>query len=285
MPPETKLPRFLVSATAALFEQGVADPRGCEYREVEVGEWNLIKTHGFVLPERPGDAGRFAVGWDGVVRPAFSVGRAVDLEADVRSAAGGLKKEQEEHEGGVVTIGVTGPGEFEPPETRVEPFFGSGESATVKGRSPLKVCILLRLGRADLAETFFAGGTPWTPATPRRDLTDYRISYLTLANDWASAVYSRLLSAHQRGEDVVALDAARRLDAFRKAVDVKAEAMGFVRGAATRPAAPRRAESPAYLHGLELLGELLTDQERRAKEPRAGRSRRGAATPRHGSRP
>ena len=62
----------------------MADPRGCEYREVEVGDGGPVKTRGFVLPERPGDAGRFAVGWDGVVYPAFAVGAPADLEADVR---------------------------------------------------------------------------------------------------------------------------------------------------------------------------------------------------------
>jgi len=35
-PPETKLPRFLVRATAAIFEAGAADPRDCAYREVEI---------------------------------------------------------------------------------------------------------------------------------------------------------------------------------------------------------------------------------------------------------
>ena len=37
-PPATKLPRSLVEATALLFESGVADPRGCDYREIEVEE-------------------------------------------------------------------------------------------------------------------------------------------------------------------------------------------------------------------------------------------------------
>jgi hypothetical protein len=45
-PPETKLPRFLVNATAALFDAGMADPRGCDYREVELGETSVIKTPG-----------------------------------------------------------------------------------------------------------------------------------------------------------------------------------------------------------------------------------------------
>ena len=37
-PPATKLPRSFVDETAVLFV-GVADPRGCEYREVEVVGW------------------------------------------------------------------------------------------------------------------------------------------------------------------------------------------------------------------------------------------------------
>ena len=62
-PPDTKLPRFLVNASAALFDAGMADPRGCAYREVELGDANVIKTRGFVLPETPGEVGgRFAVG-------------------------------------------------------------------------------------------------------------------------------------------------------------------------------------------------------------------------------
>ena len=99
-PPATKLPRSLVEATALLFESGVADPRGCDYREIEVEErgfdgMEARKARGFVLPERPGEAGRFAVGWDGVVRPVLAVGAKADLEADVRALAVVLRKSRE----------------------------------------------------------------------------------------------------------------------------------------------------------------------------------------------
>src|ERR687883_827777 len=64
-PPQTKLPEAFVTATRALFEQGMADPRGGEYREVEVaagsvwgGAWKL-KTHAWVLPAAGGGARRF----------------------------------------------------------------------------------------------------------------------------------------------------------------------------------------------------------------------------------
>ena len=35
-PPRTRLPRFFVEATRMLFDQGLADPRGCEYRTIRI---------------------------------------------------------------------------------------------------------------------------------------------------------------------------------------------------------------------------------------------------------
>ena len=67
-----------------------------------------------------------------------------------------------------------------------------------------------------------------------------------------------------RGDDAIALDAARRLSAFARAVETKAEAMGFERGQ------QRAGEAPSYLPFLRQLPELLADQERRAKEPARG---------------
>ena len=94
--PATTLPTSLVTATRLLFEQGIADPRGCEYREVEISDRSLVSTHGFVLPAKPGEVRRFAVGWDGVVYPASLVGKAADLDADVRNLADSLRKSREE---------------------------------------------------------------------------------------------------------------------------------------------------------------------------------------------
>jgi hypothetical protein len=254
-PPQTKLPRFLVTATAALFEAGMADPRGCSYREVEIGGDRLVKTRAFVLPDRPGGAGRFAVGWDGIVYPAPSVGDEADLEADVRALAEAMRKPKKEAPGGFYAPGRFG-----------RRLLGGPVPAAPEDHSPLKLCVLLRLGRADLAEALFAAGTTWTPDGPRPDLTDYRITFVSLANTWAHAVYPRLIAAHQKGVDGLALDAARRLDAFRKSVEARAEAMGFQQGG---PGIGRPASS-SYLRGLDLLPALLADQERRAKEPPRG---------------
>src|SRR4051794_10962789 len=95
-PPETTLPRFLLSATSALFEQGLADPRGCEYREIQLEadrdqapdpRAGRPAMHGWVLPETAKGGPRRAVGWDGLIHPLASVGAEADLEADVCAMA------------------------------------------------------------------------------------------------------------------------------------------------------------------------------------------------------
>ena len=97
--PATMLPKFLVTATEVLFEQGVADPRGCEYRQVEIGDWQIRKAHGFVLPERADIPGRFVVCWDGLVYPALTVGGPADLDRDTNDLAASLKKTREAETG------------------------------------------------------------------------------------------------------------------------------------------------------------------------------------------
>src|SRR4051812_19263250 len=65
--PRTRLPSFLIDATAILFDQGMPDPRRCEYRAIEIGVGTGpgpgfgagkgrprgglgVATHGWVLP-------------------------------------------------------------------------------------------------------------------------------------------------------------------------------------------------------------------------------------------
>ncbi len=257
-PPGTKLPRFLVTATSALFEQGVADPRGCEYREVEIVEGRTFKTRAFVLPERPGDAGRFAVSWDGVVDPVSSVGPAADLDADVRALAHAIRRARENEAAGKAR-GREWPAGFLEPYWRVGWSGGEGPAGT-EVPSALKLCILLRLGRADLAEELFAAGTTWTPELRGRALTDYHISYSTLARQWAATMFVRLVDAHERADDAIAQDSARRLSAFRMAAEARARELKLEREQGYLVSDP-----PAYFPFLSQLPELLADQERRAK--------------------
>ena len=154
--PATKLPKFLVTATGLLFEQGVPDPRGCEYREVEVGNEWMGKAHGFVLPERADAPGRFVVCWDGLVYPALTVGAPANLDRDVNDLATKLKQAREADKASPFNPGVS----WSFSNERHHHFGFSG----IDDRSPIKLCLLLRLGRADLAESLFAAGTSWTQA-------------------------------------------------------------------------------------------------------------------------
>ena len=261
-PPQTKLPKFLASATSALFEQGMADPRGCEYREVEAGDEAIVKTRGFVLPERPGEAGRFVVSWDGVVYPALSVGALADLKKDVRTLAESMKRDREAAAAKKANR-FSDAGRFTGAYSRGDRWCADGPAGP-DGRSALKVVLLLRLGRADLAELLFAAGTTWTPEVRGRDLTDYHVNYLTLVTDWAAAVFIRLVSAHmvrrRRGRGRCRATAP----AFAKAVEARAEAMGFQRNPNQVGNTNR---TPTYLPFLNQVPELLADHERRAREP------------------
>ena len=253
-PPETGLPKFLVRATAALAEQGLADPRGSEYREVELeGEGTLYRnpaaprpvTHAWVFPAGAGGGPRFAVAWNGLVYPLVKLGDPADLDADVPQLPGQGDKDQ-------------------PAGRRGRGYFGFGatthlQSASQDGSEPIRACLLLRLGRADLAERAFASSTTWRPPGSARDLTSYGVSYLTLANDWAWALFDRAVAAHGRREDRQALADARELARVRPLIEAKARSMGF-------PEQPSNGLA-GYLAFLKPLPALLADQERRARKP------------------
>ncbi len=198
--PATKLPRSLVDATAAIFELGAADPRGCEYREVEVDDSGVVRTaRGFVMPQRPGVAGRFVVEWDGVVRPALTVGPKADLESDVRALAAILKKSRESPQFNEYRTPDVGKGTTTLHRDPISPFLEIHGPATAVPRSPLSLCTLLRLGRADLAESLYAAATTWTPENARPDVADHLLRFSYLLGRWTDALYLRLIAAHCAG--------------------------------------------------------------------------------------
>ncbi len=266
-PPETALPRFMIRASATLFEQGLADPRGCDYREIEIavgGVWSnvagITATHGWVLPETQGEKRRFAVTWSGMVYPTISIGKPADLAGDVNAledVGRAIRKARQARSGPDEAGGFGGFG------TNHEEF-----PVSLRGLHPIKVGLLLRVGRADLAETVWAAATGWSreaAGKAKADLTNYGVSYVTMANDLAWYHFDRAICAHMRGDDAVALADARFLTAFQKAVEAKAEALGF--------AHPRRffdrGEGPGpYIDFLGQLPEMLADHERRAREPK-----------------
>jgi hypothetical protein len=269
-PPETKLPRFLVEATLTLAEQGLADPRGCDYREIglELDRDRpafqgapLPALHGWVLPSKLEGGPRFAVGWDGLVHPLASIGPEADLEGDVRAMLLAQSGSVAGKNYRFLSRGFA-----------AVPALRDRMVASQQVLLPMKVVMLLRLGRADLAERAWSAATGWTPDRGKVDLTSYGVSYLTLASDWAWCLFDRALEAHAAGDDPLALVSLRELDLIQSLVEAKAMGMGFPRHqqeSGIRIAGVRtEVQFLPYLDFLRPLPALLADQERRAKEPR-----------------
>jgi hypothetical protein len=82
--PVAGIPDYVAQAVSALFNAGLADPRGGEYRQVEFNPYSAPggsrTLNGWYFPEG------FAVGWDGLVHRGVRAGERVDLSADVAAA-------------------------------------------------------------------------------------------------------------------------------------------------------------------------------------------------------
>ena len=90
--PDSAIPTNVLSAAGTLFEQGFPDPRGCEYREIEVavssvwdGKVSHVKTRGWVLPKKVG-TNQFAICWNGLIYPVTKVSAPAELRAEVTSS-------------------------------------------------------------------------------------------------------------------------------------------------------------------------------------------------------
>jgi hypothetical protein len=257
--PASKMPELLVTATEALFRDGLADPRGLEYRQIEVGTGNCwsgdsgtIQTHGWALPAKAGDAGRFAVCWNGLVYPAVSIGEKADIEADVLAVLKAADEESRE----------------KPNKERTDFIFYRGWNALPEGCAvshqtlqPLQAALLLRLGKTELAERVCVAlkmGMNENTKDASKHLDD---PYLMLATDWAWAIFDRAVCAHMRGDDRTALPSARLLTKIGPAVEAEAGKRGFP--ARSHSDYDGRETVAPYLSFLGELPELLSDQERR----------------------
>ncbi|WP_392408624.1 hypothetical protein [Chlorogloeopsis fritschii] len=246
--PSTKLPSAFVTAAMKLFEQGLADPRGCQYQEIEVGTgscWTgdagVVKVRGWVLPTPRKDKQHFAICWNGLVYPVVSVGATANVQEDV------LKAIQQEF-GARCIDGF----DF----ARSEWF-----SIFERLRLPIKVCLLLRLGEIALAEMFW---TTWI--TKISEDADYRRKnfkdpYLILATEWLWALFDRAVCAHMRGDDKLALLSAELLLPTWPMVEAESKHRGYEYHFSCRDS-----KESHYLRFLETLPALLLDQQRRAQQ-------------------
>ncbi len=260
-PPEG-LPGPLVSATIALFQEGMADPRGGDYRQifVAVGNvWNgggdVVQTHGWVLPPSANSANtgpRFAVCWNGLVYPVVSVGDRANLSADV---SGLIKKDADARTAFAIARAKTN----DPwPYTRfLQTATSEYESVSETSFLPLKVCLLLRLGEGELARRFWAAYVGPEKAAPGADKGR---PYLRIADEWVWAQFDRAVTAHMRGDDQLSLLTARQLTA----VQPQAEAEAKRRGYDVTPSRGVHEAGQPYFPYLDPLPRLLADEERRA---------------------
>lgn len=246
--PKTRLPEGLVSATRILFEQGLSDPRGCEYRSIDIaigdcwsGGGRRATVHGWVLPSG-GSAQRFAVCWNGLVYPIASVGTRGDLKADLKAAIAAERGRMAGQKNARIRFTSIATCERD-----------STSEATLL---PLKVCLLLRLNEVELAEqTWFEWSAGDVANKGRGD--DPNDPYLVLASDWTWALFDRAVCAHMRQDDRLSLASASQLLAIAPHAEGEAARRGFA-----KPSVVTSEEFP-YLGFLQPLRALLADQERR----------------------
>lgn len=272
--PATKLPVNLVSAVELLFQQGMADPRGCEYHEIEVvvgdvwnGDDGIQKVHGWVLPRNVASTQRFAVCWNGLVYPTNSVGGAANLKEDIDAMISNdvlARQEWAKHY----------------PNREFEKSFGVIPERSAISEAEIcqtKVCMLLRLGESTLAEAYWKqfNGPPNSAPTKlsrRRQRQPDDDPYLSLASEWAWMAFDRAVCAHMRGDDIVARDTAALLLKAQAKIEIAAENRRFKRPTRFDPKDMNRELSGApYISFLGPLPSLVSDEQRRVKEGKIDR--------------
>jgi hypothetical protein len=259
-PADAKLPEKFISATRVLFEQGMADPRGLEYRNVEVvigdvwgGQGASVKTHAWIIPTdktAKADVARFVAAWNGLVYPAISVGDPADLKADVAAMCDADEKMRAEQEK------ANGKGSF----YRFRNAVPESQSLDYKTLTATRACMLLRLGEGALSKRAWDDWTSGMKQDTNDDAAHLRDPYLMLATEWVWARFDRAVCAHMRGDDrLVQVDARALID-----MEVQVNAEARKRGFDDPDAAQKRESFVDFLSAVPLLRD---DADRRLKQP------------------
>lgn len=278
-PPDSEYSLQTLESVDLAFKYGLADPRGCEYREIAVlqfGNWGgrcVLWTEGWVLPDVSPEGRRFAVCWDGIVHPVVEVGEPRDYrEAAFEELANRASEET--------------------PPTPQGPVF-LGESpwplTTRTGFGWARTALLLRLGEAELALALDETRAEWKrPRLPKNPDDNAIASYQASLNIWnqeartreqilntdlfagltngvVAATYIRALFAHEFGDDHLALRDLRMLNDLLP----KLEAEYKQRGVEPRGGIQNDRPYP-YFYFVTFLNPLLADQERREENRQSG---------------
>jgi hypothetical protein len=253
--PETTLPTNLVSAAETLFQLGMVDPRGCEYREIEVvvgsvwGRATTMQVHGWVLPSQKGENQPFAASWAGTVYPVVRVGEKADVRKDIEAllrANEAFKEKNTSHR----FISILLPSLHE---------YGAIMETNMMA---MKAALLLQIGEERLAEKYWES---WTSlGREYQDQEEINDPFKTLATEWSWAVFDRMLCAYMRGDDRLALVEGRRLDKLQPKLEAEMDRRGFKRQHYFEQA--REDLEMPHFDFLEPLSKLLPEMERREKE-------------------
>jgi hypothetical protein len=252
--PDPATPTNILSAAETLFEQGFPDPRGCEYHEIEVevsGVWDgkarLVETRGWVLPKRSG-TDQFAICWNGLIYPVAKVSTPADLHAEVANS--NLPRSRRFGFSGGSAIGETGSVSYTNAlSTRVLLLLHCGETAAALTNWPPNQRMMVFGGG-------FGGG---------RGQVQSNDPYLEFAGDWAWAMFDRTLSAHQRGDEALALATAQQLAGVQLKIEAECARRGFQ--PPQHPTPGWGSKPGPYLDFLDQLPQILAELERVAKEP------------------
>ena len=211
---------------------------------------------GWVLPAAAGQKQSFAVCWNGLVYPAVTVGGTADLAADVQALVQSDRDARAAQAKQNPTFPFVRFGGDAPPE---------GQSVSEKSFLPLKACLLLRAGHADLARALWDEWTAVTTPGVNNGAVNLKDPYLMLASDWAWALFDRAVTAHMRGDDQLSLLSARQLTAVQPLIEAEADRRGFPKQHYYDTA--RQNQFQPYLNFLDPLPALLADEQRRVAEP------------------
>jgi hypothetical protein len=252
------MPPPLLAATATLFGQGLADPRGGAYQAitVETGSvWpgengKVTATHGWVFPA-DADGMRFAACWNGLLYPVVAVTGRANLRADVQA----LVQEQ--------TVRQKRAGSDYGFDLHAGDAVAESKILSPSYPTLLKAIYLLRLGENDLARTVFALWDTGTRPNVNGNNEIRRDPYLYLASQWAWSAYDRAVCAHMRGADRLAAADATLIIRAQPLIEAEASKRGYRQ----YPDGSLHEGNAPYLLFLHELPTLQRDSLRRAAEP------------------
>lgn len=257
-PASTKLPANVVGACQELFDAGLADPRGCEYREIvvplraesdfgPVPKADEFETHGWVLPAQAGESRRYAVCWNGLVYPLVSIGASANLDGDIQ----------------IIIAQNPAPN---PEWQRQDPSMPSPrDSVKFDCFTLVKIPLLLRLGRGDLAEEIWNHEQACIMASRwNEDDLKQTDPFVILSEEWLRSTLDRALDAHMRNDPKLALAFLEPIPGWRKKVEDATERRSAILARTHQDYHPYRWWFDPKV--LNQIPALIGEEQRRIKE-------------------